>query len=214
VTSEILAKAITISRGKGIVKFFRPILDRMPSFIFESNNHVWFVKSFDEIPEIEPRISITLNVTREEFEETFNWIKRNGRLWGLWEKEKEVAVQEGHYWINAKHNRNIVGFMKIGFGKVFISDYRKTIRFPKNVIFTYESYVDPRFRGNRIQPYIRSEVCKFFKRKGFTKNVSYIHDWNTPSIRAATHFGMKKAKTIYYYRILGFKVLTDSPENL
>ena len=125
-----------------------------------------------------------------------------------------MAVREGHYWVNAKFNGSIIGFIKIGFGKVFISDYRKTVKFPKNIIFSCESYVLPEFRGKKVAQYMRNEAFNFFKKKGFTKALSYIHDWNIASIKSVTHTGMKRIKTIYCYRILGFTFLTSNPADL
>ncbi len=213
--AEKLEKALIISRERGINKFFRPILQRVPSFIFEANNHVWFERHLNsEQIEINPEIPLTMNLSNSEFNETFNWIKEKNFLWGLYEKEKEIAIREGHYWINVKFNGSIIGFEKIGFGKVFISDYRKTIEFPKNIIFIYEYHVLPEFRSKKVAQYMTNENFKFFQKKGFTKALTYIHNWNTPSIKSMTHSGMKRIKTVYCYRTLGLTFLTSNPADL
>ena len=112
------------------------------------------------------------------------------------------------------NTRQQISIRKSVKGKGFNYLYRKTVKFPKNIIFSCESYVLPEFRGKKVAQYMRNEAFNFFKKKGFTKALSYIHDWNIASIKSVTHTGMKRIKTIYCYRILGFTFLTSNPADL
>jgi GNAT superfamily N-acetyltransferase len=215
ITSKLFEKLLQIFREKRVVIFFRPIIQRTPRYIFERNNHIWFSRNLDEEEiEVEPKIPVSINFSRSEFNETLDWIKANNLLWGHYEKELKVAINGGHYWVNAKSEEKIVGFMKIGFGKVFISDYDKIFQFPQNTVFLYEMRVVPEFGGKKIASYLLNESCKFFKRQGYTKALGYSHKMNAASHKSLSNAGFRGKKTIYYYKILGFKFLTSNPTDL
>ena len=215
IDSKLFEKILRISREKGIIDIFRPWIDKIPDSIIEKNNHIWLARDFNlEEIDIKSMIPLTLNFSHSEFEETFDWIKRNNLLWGDYEKEKQIAISEGHYWINAKLNKEIIAFIKFGTGEIFISDYKKTLSFPKNVVFLYETYVAPEARRKRVASYLVNETCKFCKKQGFTKAVTYVHSWNIASLKSMSNAGLREIKTIYYYKILGFKMLTYNPTKL
>lgn len=214
-TSKLLEKLLQIFREKGVIKFFRPITQRTPRYIFERNNHIWLSRKLDEEEiKVEPKIPVSINFSRSEFIETLDWIKKNNLFWGHYVKELKVATDEGHYWVNAKSDRKIVGFIKIGFGNVFVSDYDKILQFPRNVVFLYEIHVAREFRGKKIASYFINETCKFCRDQGYTRGLTYIHEWNAPSLQSFSNAGFRKIRTIYYYKILGIKFLTANPTNL
>jgi ribosomal protein S18 acetylase RimI-like enzyme len=126
----------------------------------------------------------------------------------------KVAISEGHYWVNAKFDGKIIGFIKIGFGKVFVSDYNKILQFPKKVAFLYYVHVAPDFRGKKIAPYLFNKACKFCKEQGYTKALGYVHDWNVASRKSLSNAGLREIKRIYYYKIFGIKLLTARPTDL
>ena len=215
ITSKLLENLLQIIRGTWIVKLFRLIIQRTPSYFLERNNHIWLSRNLDEEDiNVKPKIPVSINFSRSEFNETLNWIKKNNFVWGRYEKEIKVAIAEGHYWVNAKSEEKIVGFMKIGFGKVFVSDYNKSLQFPKHVVFLYEMRVIPEFGGKKIASYLLNESCIFFKRQGYTKALGYSHKWNTASRKSLFNTGFREIKTIYYYKILGIKFLTANPADI
>jgi len=215
ITSKLLEYSLQIIRGTGIVKLFRPIIQRTPSYIFERNNHIWLSRNLDEEDiNVKPKIPVSINFSRSEFNETLNWIKKNNFMWGRYEKEIKVAIGEGHYWVNAKSDGKIVALIKFGFDKVFISDFGKILQFPRNVVFLYETRVAQEFRGKKIASYFINETCKFCRDQGYTRGLTYIHEWNAPSLQSFSNAGFRKIKTIYYYKILGMKFLTANPADI
>lgn len=212
ITSELLEKLLQKVREKGVVKLFRPITERVPHSFFERNNHIWLLRHLDaEEIEIEPKIPVAINFLMSEFNETADWIKRNNLLWGLYEKESEVAISKGHYWVNGKSDGKIISFIKFGFRKVFVSDYEQILQFPPNVVFLYETHVAREFRGKKIGSYIINETCKFCKQQGYKKALTYVHDWNKASLKLFSNAGFREIKKIYYYKIFGIKFLSANP---
>jgi RimJ/RimL family protein N-acetyltransferase len=215
IKSKVFEKILVGMRQVGITKFLGPVINRLPRAVFERNNHVWLVRRLDvKMAEIEPAIPVTINFSRSEFDETYDWIKRNDRLWGHHEKERQVAVSTAHYWVNIKHEGKIVGFVKFGAGNAYVSDYDRTIVFPDDVVFLYEDHVARDYRRNKIASYAINETCKFCKKQGYKKVVTYVHEWNIASLRSMSNAGFERVRTIYYYKIFGVRFLTSSPSHL
>ena len=215
ITSELLEKLLQKVRGKGVVNLFRLITDRVPHSFFETNNHIWLLRHLDAGKiGIEPKIPVAINFSMSEFNETADWIKRNNLLWGHSGKEMRVAISEGHYWVNVKSGGKIIGFIKIGLGKVFVSDYEQILQFPPNVAFLHEIHVAGEFRGMKIASYLLNETCKFCKQQGYKKVITYVHDWNKASLKSFFNVGFREIKKIYYYKIFGIKFLTANPTDV
>jgi len=216
ITSKLLEKMLQIFREWRVIKLFTSkITQRIPGFIFESNHHHWLLRYLDkEEVEIEPKIPVAINFLKPDINKTFDWIKKINFLWGLYKREKEVAIKEGHYWLTARSNGEIIGFIKFGFGKVFVSDYNEILQFPPNVVFLYEIYVAREFRNKGVASYLINETCKLCKEKGYNKILTYIHSYNHPSLKSFGNAGFRIIKRIYYFKIFDITFLTANPADL
>lgn len=206
-------RALEIYKEKGIIGLFYSILKRISHFIFETNSATWYIRYLDS-DDIEIKSDIPLAINYSNFNETSDWIRDQNIPWMLSENERKIAINEGHYWMCAKYNGNIIGYTKVGFGKVYVNDYKKAVKFPIDTVFIYDNYVKPEFRGKKVVPYLMNEACLFFRKKGFAKALGYVPDWNIASKKSVIRIGLKSAKKIRYIRILGVKILTANPGNL
>ena len=208
-----MKRALKIYKEKGVIELFNRILKKTRQFIFETNSATWYMRDLSSGDvEIKSAIPLTINFT--DFNETLNWIKNQKLSWMLDGREEEVAIQERHYWGNAKYNGKIIGYIKVGFGKVFINDYKKSIKFPQDVAFLYDMYVSPEFRNKKVTSYLLNEASIFSKNIGFKKILGYVPDWNIPSMKGVRKAGLKGVKKIRYIKILGIKILAANPANL
>jgi GNAT superfamily N-acetyltransferase len=210
--SQMLEEAITISSRQGIAKFLRPILKRMPPFIFETKCSEWTIRQLQgHTLTIKPDIQVTL--TFSDFNETFRWIESLNVPELFDEKDKKIAVAKGHWWVNAKYEGNIIGCMKICFNRVYIPDYQKTLRLPENVAYITDVYILPDFRNKKMGHYLVDRGCDLLKKKGFTKQIGFTENWNI----AAKHFTSKikrtQRKRFRYLKIFGFGFFTSNPAN-
>jgi len=209
--SHISLRIEKIYKQEGFFCLIQRILIRSFHIFLEMNNAIWFERDLlEDIDEFIPKIPVEVNF---EFpEETVEWMKnQRDNPWIYNKNEVIVGLKEGHYYPSIKYNGEIIGYIKVGKNGVYIADYKKTIRFPPEIAFIYDSYVVPQHRGLGVAPYSINEVMKFSKNKGFTKLRCHIPPWNNASIRAYTKAKFKRIKRIFYFRIFGFKILTGNP---
>jgi len=209
---KLFEKSLKVYKEKGIKELFHCIYLKISQTIFYSYSAPWYTKYLgpkDIRIRIESVIPVTINYL--EFNETLNWIKSQNVPWLLNEREKEVAIDEKHYWANLKYNGSIIGLIKIGFGDVYIPDYRKVIRFSRNVAFIYYTFILEDFRGRKVGSYFINETCTFLRRNGFVKVMCHISSGNKASIKAYLRVGFKMVKEVRGFTMLGAKIIRGKP---
>ena len=115
-------------------------------------------------------------------------------------------MEEYHLWPSVRTNGQIIGCMKIGFGKIYIADYDKVIEFPEKMAFIYDAYVLQEYRRKGVATYLKSQVLKFLKAQGFNKIGSHVPPWNKTMIHINEKMGCKKVRFIRYFRIFGVSI--------
>lgn len=212
-TTELQNKILKTYREDGVREVIKRVFNKGVSLIFETNSAIWYEKVLNHSSnEIKPAIPLSVDFT--DFIVTLNWIKNQDVSWMLNKKELNIALYEEHYWLNIKHKGLIIGYIKVGLGNVYINDYKGVIKYPDDVAYIYDSFILPEFRNKRAASYFIYETCNFIRKKGFKRIICHIPQWNIPSIRAYSHVGFKKKKSIRWVKIVGFKILTFNPANL
>ena len=183
------------------------------NFIFTTNSAFWFEKDLtNDIRDI--KINLPVNINFNSNNKTIEWIKKQNKNWLTNENEIDAALKYGHLWPYICVDDRIVGYIKIGFDKVFINDFDKLINFPKKMAFIYDTYVVEEMRGKGIATYLICEAIKYIKNQGYTKVGCHIPPWNKPSIHAYEKIGFKKINYIRNYRILGVPIkIVKTPNN-
>jgi len=199
---KIFARISEIYRQDGLIEVPFRALKKCGRCIFYTNSAFWLERDLSlPIPAVKPRIPVELNLFAKE--ESIKWFKAQKESWIYNPREIKVALHENHIFPNIKYKGEIVGYVKAGRDEVYIEDYRKVIRLPKNVGFCYDYFIAPDFRGKNLSLYMNVEVMKFAKRLGIKKIVVHIPPWNTPSIKVSQRLGFKKFKYVRHFRILG-----------
>jgi GNAT superfamily N-acetyltransferase len=201
-------KSVKAYKEGGILKIFKNIVN----ICFETNSADWYEKDLtSEIPSI--KASVPVEIEFNNMDELINWLNRDDRNWMIVPQEIELAREQGHYFATAKVDGNIVGCMKICFGRVYIMDYKKVIKFPEKVFFTTDLYILPEFRGRKlgITEYFINQMLLFMKEKGFTKCRTHIPSWNFSSRWLIYKCRFKKVREIRFIRIFKIKFLLASP---
>jgi hypothetical protein len=206
-----ISKIVKAYKEGGILLIFK----RMVCLCFETNSADWYDEDLSSnINAFEA--SVPVKIDFDNIDEVIDWLKKDGRDWMIVPQEIELAREQGHYFATAKVNGNIVGCIKLCFGKVFIMDYKMIIKFPEKIVFGTDFFILPEYRGRKlaVTEYFFSETLLFLKQKGFLKYRNHIPSWNISSLKGKERHGGRKLKTIKFIRIFNFKFITSNPGKL
>jgi len=159
------------------------MMGRIKRFIFTTNSAIWFERDLTE-ELIDYHAKLPLEIDISSTSKTIDWLKGQKESWVVHPKEIDNALKYDHCWTSVKLNGKIIACIKIGFNKIYISDYDKVIKFPKNMAFIYDTYVLPKYRGKGVANYIISQASKFIKNQDYTKVGCHIPPWSKASINA------------------------------
>jgi len=208
-----IQKAERIYLEKGLIELVKRLVLRGLKIVFETNSGVWYQKDLSKnCNEIDPRIPVTIDFFSAD--KTIKWLQEVDIPWVYNQQEIDIGMKEGHYFPHVKHGDSIIGYIKVGRNNVYIADYKKSIGFPRDVAFIYDTYILPEYRNLNIASFAINEVSKFLKNQGFKKVMCHIPSWNIPSIRAYTKVGFEDLKKIRWIKIFGVKLFTTEPTKL
>jgi ribosomal protein S18 acetylase RimI-like enzyme len=132
----------------------------------------------------------------------------------LSQREQETAMQEHHIWANIQSNQHIIGYLKIGFNRVFINDYRQTLTFSPDVAYIYDTYILPSYRHQRVASVLIHDACHYLQTKEFSRVLCHIPPWNQASARLYGKTGFRIAQSISACRVVGKTILSFNPTEL
>jgi len=193
----------------------RKTLVRIKKFVFTTNSAYWFEKKIiDEINNFKTEIPVEIEINSTN--ETIDWLKKQKEKhsWVVNSNEIDTAQKYNHCWPSAKINNKIVGSIKIGFLKVYITDYEKVFDLSDKTAFIYDTYVIEKYRKKGIAKLLILKAVNYLNNNGYKKVGCHIPSWNKASINAYEKIGFKKIIYIRYFRILGIPFrITKTPKN-
>jgi len=208
-----VAKVLNIYKEEGWLVVVGRGLKKIVCLLFETNSAFWFERDLSlSLPEITPKIPVEINLFSKD--ETLDWLRNSGEPWMFKQRELDIGLVENHHFPNIKYQNKVIGYAKVGQGRVYIQDYKKALNLHKNTAFIYDTYVSPEYRGLKIAPFLITEIMKFLKSNGARRVGCHIPTWNAVSINAYTKVGFKKTKYIRYFKIFGLKFLSSNPQKL
>ena len=98
----------------------------------------------------------------------------------------------------------IVGWTCAAVNEVFFDDFNSNITLKKDHAFSYSTYVHKKFRGKKLNHYMKEINFYNLKIKGFNCIWALVHKWNKPSIKSLQNM---KWSMIGDYRFLKFMYL-------
>ncbi|MRR21039.1 GNAT family N-acetyltransferase [bacterium] len=203
-------KVISAYRDNGLAEVAKRAWHRARNFIYESNSAIWFKRDLYAPVRAVPS-GIPLTITFTDFAATLGWVEQLGTPWMLNPQELKVAKEQGHLWVNARDEGKIVAYIKLGFKDVYIVDYKKTVAFPQNVAFIYDTYVLPELRGHKIASHFVNELALYLKSTGYTTLMCHIPGWNIASIKTYERIGFLRTGEISCIKLLNYHILSSDP---
>ena len=126
----------------------------------------------------------------------------------------KIAIENNHIFPCIKINNVIVGFMMVGFNKVYIKNFGKILELHEGNTFIYESYVVPEYRNIGLSTLMRTNLLRFIKDKGFNKVYCHIRSGNIPSLRVSEKCGAKKIGSTRQFRFFRFTIFGKLPSEV
>ena len=180
---------------------FLLVLKRAGKRLYRTNSAYWFIRDLSApIPEFSA--PFVVNVVKNQTEQVIKYMEKKNYLS---EKEIEVGMKEGHWFLGLIVNEQVMGFCKCGFKRVYVNDFNEVLQLPDKISFIYEYEIDETIRGKGIAKYFISSVLKMLKYDEWRFAVCHIPPWNTPSIKVIEACGFKRLEWIKFIEFAGLK---------
>ena len=207
--SLVIERALNAYRSEGLGMLLRNIRRRL----WDYQKAVWLARDLSVVLR-RNETSLPLEIDFSHPEETIEWLVRQNILGTADPRELAVARKYKHLLPLVRMEGEIVGYLKIGFEKVYVLDFDREFHFPGRVAFAYDVYVIPRLRGKNVAPFLIDRVSEFMKEKGYTEIYGHIRVKNLASIRACQKCGFKPVKVISWFSLFGLRLFSFPPQRL
>ena len=215
ITKYYYHRSLRVLKQNGTSRLLRYILTKLKHILFETNSADWYCRDLrNEVTDIVPSKSVQIIFDNKD--EIVRWLRENrfAYSWIYVPQEIETAILEKHIFPYVKCHGRIIGYVKVGFKRVYIMDYNKIIDFPDKDSFIYDTFILPEFRGENIAPFLLEETIKYLRNQGYERLWCHIPSWNTSSRRAFAKLNFERIDCIRYLRILNLRFFTRSPQKL
>ena len=211
--ATVRKKVVDAYRAGGFCEIVLRVLYKLARALVATNSAYWFERDLEDDCALTPTpLGVRVNFDAEE--KIVDWMRSLGKEYMVHARELEVAREEKHLIGAAECGDEIVGYVKVGYRRVFIQDFGKTMRFPEGVAFIYDTYVTPERRGQGVAGCLIRSAADQLRKRGFRLLRCHIPPWNSRSISAFQKCGFRKVKYIRYRRALGFSIFSFDPERL
>jgi ribosomal protein S18 acetylase RimI-like enzyme len=154
-----------------------------------------------------------VQIVTNRFEETIEWMQ-SLNIPGLANPlEIENIQNERHLIYTLLVNNLVGGYIKVGKGKVFVTDFKSMFIFPQDSAFIMDSFIHPMFRGKKLFHPLIARVINDLKEAGYKHLYCHIRIDNLPSIAAYGKSGFRKISEISYKKML-WKQEVDFPTDI
>jgi len=168
---------------------------------YRANSAVWFARDLTA-PITDAPARLPVQVVMDQPARTLAWLRSDSHL----ARELEFAEQKGHLLPHALYQGRIVGWLKIGYPRVFVVDYRQIVELPAGTAMLYDSFVAPELRGQRILGQMVTEAMQELRRRGLTRMLCHIPEWNEASTKAYERCGFEPFGRVAFRRVFGLRL--------
>jgi ribosomal protein S18 acetylase RimI-like enzyme len=213
---DLVTKARAAYNLEGLPGVIKKTYLKLQKALFVTNSAFWFRKDLNKSLTLTNNPSKGFYAHFNSWHETKKFLKDNHHNfpWMYIEEEINVANECNHIFPGLWHNSQMIGYLKIGFDKVYVHDFDNIINIPGDTAFIYDFFVIPEYRMKGLGELLISESLLFLKSKGYKYVWCHIPGWNKPSIKAFESCGFEKIKSIRFLRMFTKKMYLRDPEKL
>jgi ribosomal protein S18 acetylase RimI-like enzyme len=168
------------------------VLGSIVQRLYLHNSAIWHERDLAKhIPDLRARFAI--RIVLDDPMGTAEWLRARPHD----ATELSVAVARDHLLARAHLPGGPVAYVKAGWGDVWISDFQRSIRFPPDTAFIYDTYVDPLYRRRRIGLALLAAVIRELRARRFGRVFCHIPEWNLASRRLYKSLGFVARRRIH-----------------
>ncbi len=181
--------------------------------VYDRHRSAWFRLPLAEFAEVIPgRFEGSLDF--EHPDRVLTWIDTLG-LPGLNDRvEIESMKSRGHLFVGVLNGQTLIGYIKIGWERVWVVDYGLELGIPAGDYFIIDIFIDPASRGLGAGPFLVSAAAAEMKKRGFAGSIMHIRLDKQPMLRTAARTGYHEIGRVDYVSIMGKKILRPQPAAL
>lgn len=206
---NLVQKAHRIIRNRGISGLFKAARSK----IYYSHHSIWFARELDESLEtIRPRFAGRLDFGRPD--EIRAWISEMNIPGTNDTREISDMLDKGHYFVGIMNGQELIGYIKIGWGAVYILDYDIELAMPPDTYFYIDIFVHPGARGLGAGPFLVSSSAIEMKKRGFIGGIMHVRTNKTAMLRTCATAGFKEFGHVNYRSMMGLEIFRPHPSVL
>jgi len=170
---------------------------------------MWYERDLTgDLPGREARIPI--RIALDEPERTIEWLRTRAHD----PRELSLALARGHLLARADLGESPIGYVKAGWGEVWVSDFQRCVALPEGAAFIYNSWVDPAHRRQHVASALLAAVMGELQGRGFRRVFCHIAEGNMASRHLYESSGFVARRRICFTRLLGVAVVRPHPRAL
>lgn len=205
---DIINKSSKIIHDQGVLSFTVWAVKSFSRRIFVRNCATWYCVPLNQqtnTVKLEPKKEIS--VTFDRIDEVLLWLKNQHRDYGWMyvAKELELIDSEKHIIATVRKENEIIGYIKIGKGKVYISDFDSIIPLSDSTALIYDTFILPQHRGRGFASSLLFEVVNNFRGSKINCVWCHIPDNNKASQKVYMKNGFCKVAHVKFVRILSLR---------
>ena len=208
-------RSLRILKRKGVIALLQALLSKLKNLLLVTNAADWYCKDLRD-QALNIKVQKHVQVIFELSDEIVNWLREHNFSypWMYISEEIKTGTSENHIFPHVKYNGEIIGYVKVGFNRVYILDYDESIQFPDKNSFIYDTFVMPEFRGKNIAPFLLNETIRYLRNRKFEKIWCHIPPWNHSSRRAFEKLNFQRIAHVRYFKILNYKFFSKNPTKI
>jgi GNAT superfamily N-acetyltransferase len=209
VSGSLPAKAWAKLRRDG----WRPFFAALRWNLYFRHRSVWFELLLDNTVEvIEPRFDGHLEF--DDPQRVLNWIRETNEPGTVDAHEIESMLDRDQYFVGILDGDAIVGFVKIGWNRCYVLDYRCDLEIPAGCYFLLDVYVAPGARGKGAGPFLLTAAAVEMRRRGFNRGIMHVRTDKAPMLRSSARAGYRELGQVDYALVLGRHLFRPHPLGL
>jgi RimJ/RimL family protein N-acetyltransferase len=191
------------------------ILSNFARRILRTNAAIWFRLDLNEYaPATQEENSLSPGFMDLDEARSFFKDNHDSFPWMFVEEEMEMAQAAGHVFPCLRDGDVVIGYVKLGFEKVFVTDFERVLFIPSTAALIYDTFIAPSHRGKGLGSLVIGLAADFAHKNEFHDLWCHVPAWNVASQKMVERVGLKAVGEVRFIKLLGKDFFRKRPTTL